>query len=87
MSFDLSEVATRTLKYIVEGVLVAVAAFLIPRGKPKLEEIAMLGLTAAAVFAVLDMDAPATGNNMLSSSVRQGAGFGLGANLVGFPRA
>lgn len=87
MNFDLSEVATRTLKYIVEGVLVAVAAFLIPQGKPKMEEIVMLGLTAAAVFAVLDMVAPATGNTMLSSSVRQGAGFGLGANLVGFPRA
>ena len=86
LNFDFSEVAQRVVKYIVEGVLVAIAAFLIPQGKtPKMEEVVMLGLTAAAVFAVLDMVAPSS--PMLSSSVRQGAGFGLGANLVGFPRA
>ena len=60
--------------------MVAVAAFFIPRKVMKLEEIAMIALTAAATFALLDMFAPSVGH-----SVRQGAGFGIGANLVGFP--
>ena len=38
-------------------------------------------IVAAAVFAILDVVSPSIG-----SSARQGAGFGLGANLVGFPR-
>ena len=38
-------------------------------------------MVAAVSFALLDLLAPAVGLTM-----RQGAGFGLGANLVGFPR-
>jgi ABC-type Co2+ transport system permease subunit len=45
-----------------------------------MEEIATLALTALAVFAILDIYAPSVG-----SSARTGAGFGLGAGLVGFP--
>jgi hypothetical protein len=41
---------------------------------------AALALVAAAVFALLDVLAPSVG-----ATARQGAGFGLGANLVGFP--
>ena len=37
--------------------------------------------TAAATFALLDMYAPSVG-----SAARQGTGFGIGANLAGFPR-
>ena len=40
-------------------------------------------LVAAATFAVLDLFAP---NSSVASAARQGAGFGIGANLVGFPR-
>ena len=47
----------------------------------KLSEIAMIALTALATFAILDIYAPSVG-----SSARQGAGFGIGANLVGFPK-
>lgn len=78
---DMRELMTRILKYVVEGLMVAVAAFFIPQKVMKLEEIAMIALTAAATFALLDMYAPSVGH-----SVRQGAGFGIGANLVGFPR-
>ena len=42
------------------------------------EEILIIALVAAATFAVLDLFAPAIG-----ASVRTGAGFGIGANLVG----
>jgi hypothetical protein len=44
------------------------------------DKIVLLGMTAAAMFAILDLVAPS-----ISTSVRQGAGLGLGFNLVGFP--
>ena len=80
-SLDVGEVVRRAVKYLVEGSAVALAAFFIPQGRRlKLEEVAMIALTAAATFAVLDMLAPA-----MSGAARTGAGFGVGANLVGFP--
>ena len=42
--------------------------------------VVVMAVTAGAVFAILDMYAPA-----ISGSARQGAGFGLGARMVGFP--
>jgi hypothetical protein len=50
------------------------------RGLLKWQEVAMIGLTAAATFAILDIYAPSVG-----SGARTGAGFGIGAGLVGFP--
>ena len=82
--FDLQEVVKRGVKYLIEGACVAVVAFYLPgfNGKKALglEQILMLAITAAATFAILDMYAPSIG-----SATRQGAGFGVGANLVGFP--
>lgn len=78
--FDLQEVVKRAIKYLIEGFCVAVAAFYIPGKTLKMEEILMIAITAAATFAILDMFAPSIG-----SATRQGAGFGVGANLVGFP--
>lgn len=80
-SFDLQEILKRAVKYLVEGGAVAVACALIPSKSLNVEEIIMIAVTAAAVFALLDMYAPSIGN-----AARQGTGFGLGANLVGFPR-
>ena len=80
--FDLKEILKRALKYFVEGAMVALAAFFIPRKKMDWEEILMIALTAAATFALLDMYAPSIG-----VTARQGAGFGIGANMVGFPNA
>jgi ABC-type Co2+ transport system permease subunit len=80
LAVNMRELLTRLVKYFVEGLMVAVAAFFIPKRKADLEEVVMIALTAAATFALLDMYAPSVGH-----SVRQGAGFGIGANLVGFP--
>lgn len=66
------------VKYLVEGLAVAAAAFYIPRFKSDLKEIALIALTAAAVFAVLDQFAPS-----VAIGARQGAGFGIGYKLVG----
>jgi len=79
-AFDLQEVVKRAVKYLIEGGAVAVAAFYIPEKQPKIEEIVMIAITAAATFALLDMYAPSIG-----SAARQGTGFGIGANLAGFP--
>jgi ABC-type Co2+ transport system permease subunit len=78
-SLNFKDILSRAIKYLVEGLAVAVAAYLIPKKKMNLQEIIMVALTAAAVFAILDLWAPSVG---LAS--RQGAGFGVGAGLVGF---
>lgn len=78
--FDISELIKRVIKYLIEGLMVAIAAFAIPKRSLNLEEIALLALTAAATFAILDTYIPAMG-----ATARSGAGFGIGANLVGFP--
>ena len=46
----------------------------------KLDEVALIALTAAATFSILDTYVPS-----MAVSARSGAGFGIGANLVGFP--
>jgi ABC-type Co2+ transport system permease subunit len=78
--FDIQELIKRVIKYLVEGLMVAIAAYAIPKQSLKVEEVIVIALTAAATFAVLDVFVPAMG-----SSARGGAGFGIGANLVGFP--
>ena len=79
--FDFSEFVKRAIKYIVEGIMVAIAAYSIPKHRLNVEEVTVIALTAAATFAVLDVFVPS-----MASSARGGAGFGIGANLVGFPR-
>ena len=80
-NFDLSELVKRAIKYLVEGLMVAIAAFAIPKKSLKLDEIALIALTAAATFSILDTYVP-----VMAVSARSGAGFGMGANLVNFPR-
>ena len=78
---DTQELAKRIIKYVLEGVTVAFAAIVLPKkGVVDMEAAFTLALVAAATFAILDMFAPNVG-----ASARTGAGFGIGANLVGFP--
>lgn len=60
--------------------MVAIVSFVIPKRSLNLEEIALISLTAASSFAILDTYIPSMG-----VTARSGAGFGIGANLVGFP--
>jgi hypothetical protein len=80
MNDQVSELVNRLVKYLVEGLFVAVAAVFIPTRSLPFQEILTLGVVAAAVFAILDVVSPSIG-----MTARSGAGFGLGANLVGFP--
>jgi len=77
---DMGDLVSRAVKYALEGLAVAVAAYLLPGKGLKMSEIGMIALVAMATFALLDVYAPSVG-----SSARTGAGFGIGAHLVGFP--
>ena len=74
------EIVNRAIKYLIEGLFVAIAAIFVPKKSLPVEEILTLAVVAAAVFAILDVVSPSIG-----VTARQGAGFGIGANLVGFP--
>ena len=78
--FDFIEVLIRMFKYLLEGLVVSTAAFMFPGKKKNMDEVVLIGFIAAATFSLLDLFAPSIG-----LSARQGAGMGIGANLVGFP--
>ena len=80
LNLDIQEIVKRIIKYVIEGLMVAIAAFVIPQKSLKFDEIMLIALTAAATFSILDTYVPS-----LAISARSGAGFGIGANLVGFP--
>lgn len=74
---DVKELTVRILKYILEGAIVAIAAWLIPSKKPNVEEVLTLALVAAATFSILDLFLPS-----ISASARMGVGLGIGASLT-----
>ncbi len=78
---NLGELIKRAIKYLVEGLMVALAAYAIPKKSLNLDEVALIALTAAATFSILDTYVPS-----MAVQARSGAGFGIGANLVNFPR-
>ena len=78
---DLGELVKRAMKYLVEGFMVAIAAYAIPKRSLNLDEVLLIALTAAATFSILDTYLPS-----YYAAARSGVGFGIGGNLVGFPR-
>jgi hypothetical protein len=76
--FNAAELASRAIKYFLEGLAVAVAMVIIPRKVPNVEEILTVSVVAAVVFAILDLLSPSIG-----LTGRQGAGFSIGSQLVG----
>lgn len=70
---------TNLAKYFVEGLVVAVVAYYIPKKQTDIKSIVLIGVVAALTFALLDYFSPSIG-----ASSRLGAGFGIGSNLVGF---
>jgi ABC-type Co2+ transport system permease subunit len=77
---NVGELVKRVIKYLVEGLMVAIAAYAIPKRSLNVEEIVLIALTAAATFSILDTYVPAMG-----ASARAGTGAGIGLNLVKFP--
>lgn len=82
LNLNAKEWMQMAMKYVLEGLAVALAAFYIPsKGKMKPREVLMIGATAAGTFLILDMFAPS-----IAMGARTGAGFGIGARSVGFLR-
>ena len=75
---DLSELVKRAIKYFVEGIIVAIAAYVIPKKSPNVEEVVVIALMAAATFAVLDVFVPSIGE-----AARNGTGFAIGSGIGG----
>jgi hypothetical protein len=75
--FNLRELMKRVVKYLVEGIIVALAAVVIPQQRLNMNEVTLLALTAAATFSILDTFIPT-----IAQSTRQGAGLGIGLGLV-----
>ena len=78
MSLEL--LVKNVLKYLLEGIAVALAAKYIPSRGIAMNEVVMIALTAALTFFILDVFSPT-----IASGARMGTGFGIGANQVGFP--
>jgi ABC-type Co2+ transport system permease subunit len=77
-TFNTSEMFTRIVKYLMEGLVIGIVASILPSKSLSTQEIILLALTAASVFAILDLVAPATG-----SASRFGVGIVSGASLLG----
>jgi hypothetical protein len=67
------------IKYVLQGLAVAVSTYLIAGKFTSIRDVALLSLTAGLTFMILDLFATDIG-----SGARQGTGFALGAKTVGF---
>ena len=71
------EMVKMGIKYLLEGLGVSLAVYLISGKRSTIAEIIIIGLTAALTFLFLDIFAPTIG-----SSARVGSGFGIGYRTV-----
>lgn len=78
---EYQSIFTRLIKYLLEGIAVAIAATLMSRrARWSYQEIAIVAVTASLTFFLLDSLAPS-----ISWGARTGSGFGIGANMAGMP--
>lgn len=75
---DWFEVIRRIFRYVILGLVVAFAATYLMQGKMSNENLLVLALTVASVYALLDLVSPSMGG-----AARLGSGVGLGIGLVG----
>ena len=71
------DILKRLLKYIIEGLVVAIAGYYIPAKKPAISEIIIIALVAASTFAILEVYMP---DAYMAS--RLGFGFQTGRNII-----
>ena len=79
-SFNSKELCKRVVKYVLMGLVISICTLVLPKNKIDFEAVIALGLVSACVFAIVDTFVPT-----MSYPVQLGAGFGLGAGMVGFP--
>jgi hypothetical protein len=78
IDIDFTEILGRVLKYFFEGIAVGLACYFTPKSKLAMDEIVIIAITAAVVFAILDMYTP-----QISNAARMGTGFGIGSQFAG----
>lgn len=66
--------------YLVEGLAVAIAAYIIPHKKSNMNEIIVVAIVASLGFFILDAF-----SESVATGTRFGAGIGIGYNLVNIP--
>jgi hypothetical protein len=76
--FDIMELIKRIIKYLVEGLMVSLVAYAIPKQILNFEEINLIALTAASTFCILD-----TYLTSMSVAAHTGTAFTIGSNLAG----
>ncbi len=74
-SIDFTEILTRFLKYLFEGLAVGIACYF---SNLKADQIIAISITAAVTFAILDMYSP-----RISEAARLGTGIGIGSQFAG----
>jgi hypothetical protein len=74
-SIDFTEILTRFLKYLFEGLAVGIACYF---SNLKADQIIAISITAAVTFAILDMYSP-----KISEAARMGTGIGIGSQFSG----
>ena len=77
---NVGELLKRIIKYLIQGLMIAIVCYAVPQRSLNVDEISFIALTAAATFSILDTYLPS-----VAVSARAGAGFGIGAKMVGFP--
>jgi len=65
------------LKYFIQGLAVAIAAYVIPNRKTSVHEVLVISIVSGLTFMVLD-----TFTDDISKYARLGVGAGIGLNLV-----
>ena len=81
---SIPDIIKLAIKYLIEGVIVGFVAFVISKKKLGFEEVTVIGLTAASVFAILDIFlSSADGSSKIADAARQGLGFATGSSLIG----
>ncbi len=72
------EVLKKILRYVLEGLVIAVCSKLIPGNKFEVKHIMMMTMLITVIFMLLDVFSSDT-----LTSVRWGVGIGLGYGIVG----
>jgi ABC-type Co2+ transport system permease subunit len=75
---DVRETIRRMVKYLIQGLVMALAAYAIPRQSLELDVIASLAIVAAATFSVLDLLMPS-----VKGVAQLGAAAGIGLSMAG----
>ena len=74
-TIDFTEILTRFLKYLFEGLAVGIACYF---SNLKADQIIAISIKAAVTFAILDMYSP-----RISDAARLGTGIGIGSQFAG----